>query len=427
MKYLYLPQDQVYWYHHRLPAIKPINDLSVDVAIIGGGMAGLSAAQAFMHRGKKVALIEQYYCGSGATGKSSGFITPNAELSLTDFAHHFDVKIAQCIWDLITSGVEDIRENIKTNDFGCDYTEQNTLVVANSKHALNELEVEHNNLIKLGYKSAFYDASNVRNHINSNQYFGGVGYEDSFGMNPFLYCQEMKKLLHKNGALIYEETPVIEINDHKVITTHGSVNADHIIVCADRFIPQLGFLKKQIYHAQTFLMVSERLSDKQISIMFPDDKLMVWDTDLIYTYFRVTGDNRLLLGGGNLFNTYATSEYHNNIRMTEQLTRYLDNKFPDLKINFLQQWPGLIGISKDLMPIAGRDHDKTHIYFISAAAGLPIAAALGRYSAEHILDNRNDLDDYFSPYRSFPIGSMLQSLLGTKLSFALSNAITKYF
>lgn len=421
------PQDQVYWYHHRLPVVRSMDNLPVDIAIIGGGMAGISAAYAFMKRGKKVALLEQFYCGSGASGKSSGFITPNAELSLTDFAHHYDMKIAQKIWDFITTGVEDIRNNIISNHLACDYSLQDTLVVANTKRALKELEIEHNNLIKLGYKSAFYDATTVRSHINSPAYYGGVGYQDTFGINPFLYCQEMKKILHANGILIFEETPVIKIDDHMIQTVHGNVIADYIVVCADRFIPNLGFLKKQIYHAQTFLMISECLSEEQISVLFPENKLMVWDTDLIYTYFRVTGDNRLLLGGGSLFTTYAGDEYHNYSRITSKLLGYLEQKFPKLKINFVQQWPGLIGISKDLVPIAGRDRDKSHIYFISAAAGLPIAAALGRYSAEHLIDGRNDLDDYFSPYRTFAIGNTLQTFLGTKLSFAINNGIIKYF
>ena len=66
------------------------------------------------------------------------------------------------------------------------------------------------------------------------------------------------------------------------------------------------------------------------------------------------------------------------------------------------------------------------LYYVSPAAGLPIAAALGRYSAENLLDGNNDLDSYFSPYRSFPIGGTVQSIIGTKLAFALSNSMKKF-
>lgn len=427
MKRVIQPQDQVFWYHQELPVAPRVENVIVDVVIVGGGMAGLSAAQAFAARGKKVAILEQFYCGSGASGKSSGFITPNAELSLSDYERHYSLDAAKKIWNFIGSGVEDMRNNIIKHRLACDYLPQDTLVVANSKSALKELKDEHDNLVKFGYQSVFYDESAIAEHINSKDYYGGVGYQNTFGINPFLYCQEMKRILQQQGVLIFEETPVLEIHDHSVNTVNGSVQAESIIVCVDRFMPNLGLLQKKVYHAQTFLTVSQVLTDQQIKQIFPQDNLMVWDTDLIYTYFRLAANNRLVLGGGTLLSTYASHEYHDYARMTTKLQTYFKKKFPQVNIHFVQQWPGLIGISKDMAPITGRDKDRKHIYYITAATGLPIAAALGRYAAEHMVDGNTELDDYFSPYRSFPIGSIFQTILGTKISFALSNALTKYW
>ena len=72
---LYLPQDQVFWYVNKRD-IKPLtHDITTDVVVVGGGISGLTAAQSFGKKGCKVVLIEKNYCGSGASGKSSGFIT----------------------------------------------------------------------------------------------------------------------------------------------------------------------------------------------------------------------------------------------------------------------------------------------------------------------------------------------------------------
>lgn len=425
MKSLWPPQDQVYWYLKQDTVARCNNDLSVDIAIIGGGMAGLSAAQECHKKGKRAVLLEQYYCGSGASGKSSGFITPNAELSLTDFAQRYNADAARHIWDFIIGGVENIRTNIERYNFVCDYAKQNTLVVANSKSALTQLEREHNNLVKAGYQSSFYPPNTIHNYIGSDQYFGGVGYENTFGINGYRYCQEMKKLLQNAGMMIFEETPVTAIQDHVLITPHARITADNIIICADRFIPDLNLLTKEIYHAQNHLMISEQLTDEQRQILFPAANLMVWDTDLIYTYFRITGDNRLLLGGGDLLTIYSAKANHDYGRIIKKLTNYFIKKFPRLTIQFQHSWPGLIGISKDIAPIAGPDRDKPFIYYVAAAAGLPIAAALGCYSVQHLLDGRTNLDPYFSPYRSFPISGALQSILGAKVSFALSNFMKK--
>lgn len=418
-------QDQVVWSLAHDFASVCRSDVITDVAIVGGGMAGLAAAQAFHAQGKRVVLVDQYYCGSGASGKSSGFITPNAEISLTEFLRRYDADSARQIWDFIISGVEDIRKNILQYKLECDYTKQDTLVVANSLKDLKELEIEHHNLITFGYKSALYSAAEIRNYIGCDNYVGGVIYEDSFGINGYRYCQAMKKILQNEGATIFEQTPVTALEDHVLITPHARISADYIILCTDRFAPQLDVLTQQVYQAQNFVMVSERLTDEQMRTLFPQNNFMVWDTDLIYTYFRLTGDQRLLVGGGSFYSILASKAWHDYKPIVKKLTTYIRNNFPLLNIEFHHVWPGLIGLSKDIAPIAGRDKDKPFLYYISAAAGLPIAAALGRYSAEHILNGRSDLDSYFSPYRSFPIGGMLQSLIGTKLTFALSNLISK--
>jgi glycine/D-amino acid oxidase-like deaminating enzyme len=107
--------------------------------------------------------------------------------------------------------------------------------------------------------------------------------------------------------------------------------------------------------------------------------------------------------------------------MYKKLTNYINRIFPDLNIHFEQMWPGLIGVSKDICPLAGPDKDTKSIYYIGAAAGLPIAAMLGNYSADYILDGADTLKNYFSPYRKFPMSGALQTVIGTKLTFAISN------
>jgi gamma-glutamylputrescine oxidase len=421
-----MPQDQVFWYLKRKAIPACHGAVTADVAIIGGGMAGLAAAQAFQKKGKKVVLLEQYYCGSGASGKSSGFITPNAELSFTDFSKRYNPEVAHAIWDFITSGVNDIRNNIQDHKFACDYAPQDTLMLANTQSALKQLEIEHNNLSKAGYKTAFYTQDAVRAYIGSKDYCGGITYEETFGMSAYLYCQELKQHLQTLGVMIFEETTVTAIDNHTVSTPHANVTADYIVVCTDRFIPELGFLTQDVYHAQTFLMISEELTDAQIQGIFPKSHRLVWDSEFVYNYFRMTSDKRLLLGGGSVATTYGSKPEHDSQRMFNKLTHYFNAKFPGLNVQFKQLWPGLIGLSKDIAPIAGRDKDRPYLYYVSAAAGLPIAAALGRYSAENLLEGKTDLDTYFSPYRSFPIGGVLQSVLGTKLSFALCNSMKKF-
>lgn len=417
-------QDQVFWYVHGDAVKTCTTDQRAQVAIIGGGMAGLSAAKAWNKRGKQVVVLEQYYCGSGASGKSSGFVTPNAELSFTDFAKRYDMQAARTIWDCITRGVADIRTTIEQNKMNCDFMPQDTLMLANDQKSLNILETEYRNLSDHGYPTEFY-IDNLQSYIGSSQYCGALRYNGTFSINGYAYCQEMKKHLVAEGVSVFEETPVLAINGHTITTPYATITADYIIICCDRFVPQLGLLTQQVYHAQTFVMLSSPLPAEQVSSLFPNRPFMAWDSELIYNYFRLTHDNRFLLGGGDFVSTYAAQEKHNYSSIVTKLTNYLKKMFPQLSVQFEYVWPGLIGLSKDIAPLAGSDKHSPHIYYVTACAGLPIAAALGRYSAEQLIDGNKSLDAYFSPYRKFPLGGITQKILGTKLSFALSNLLKR--
>lgn len=422
MKKTIVPQDQTYWYLQR-PQAQPLREsLEADVVIVGGGMAGISAAQAFIKKNKKVVLLEAYYCGAGASGKSSGFITPNSEISLSTFIERHGQEGGKAIWNVIESGVDYIRNNILHYKLECDYAPEDSLYVANSLGTCKAIQEEYKNLQESGYATEYISKEKLISLVGSHDYYAGVIYPGTFGINAYKYCQQMKNILSEQGVAIYEETPVLSIHDHEVTTAHARVKAEYVIVCTDRFTPQFGAITKEIYHMQNFVLASQVLSDDELKQIFPTKNFMVWDTDLLYSFFRISS-NRLILGGGSLWHLYDRKEKYHNSWVYNKLTNYFRRKFPPLDLQFEQYWPGMIGVSKDIAPLCGPDKDNKSIYYVAAAAGLPVAAALGNYCADHLIDKRDDLKDFFSPYRKFPINNFIQTFLGTKLSFALSHVI----
>ena len=421
--------NQVYWYNKKeIEYLPTLNDhKKAEVVVVGGGMAGLSVAQRLIKEGKQVSLIEKDFCGSGASGKTSGFITPDSEIELSSLIDNYGKKEAKKIWEFVVSGVDIIRQNIINNKISCDYQVQDSLLAANQNSGLKYIRKEHEARQSLDYKSTMYDLKSIQSVMGSCGYFGGVQYPDTFGMNSFLYCQALKDILVGQGVNIYEQTPVISIKEGLVTAKSGSVKADYIIVCADRFIPDFGRMEKEIYHVQTFLGISKSLSEADMAKVFPKNKMMVWDTDLVYNYFRATGDNRLLIGGGDLLYTYSRSISHNTERFKKRLTRYIKNKFPYLNIELEYVWPGMLGVSKDLLPVMGYDSSSNKIWFVGAATGLPWAAALGHYAAEKFLSGRNEFDEKFSWKRKFVIGRRMQTLITTPPTYAISHGIAKYF
>lgn len=422
-------KDQVYWYTLHQPQIAPLErDLSVDLAVVGGGMAGLMCAQQARDRGLKVAILEAQYCGAGASGKSSGFITPDSELELSDLIADYGPSRAKELWEFVSSGCEAIRKNILDYQLNCDYQVQDSLFVANQPKGQTKVKREHEARHNLHYESTWYGQNELKKVLGSDNYYGGVRYPGTFGIIAYLYCQQLKDRLVENGVQIFEHTPVTKISDHTLETPQGKIAAHSIIFCADYFLSSLGIVPKDVYHAQTFLSLSQPLPVQDRELLFPDAPVMVWDTDLIYQYFRLTGEGRLLLGGASPIYTYSSTEQRAPVLIIKKLQRYLASKFPQIKFDLEYFWPGFIGVSKDFLPVAGPHHELPDVYYIGGAAGLPWAAALGRYLANKIAGDRSaTFDSYFKTPRDYPVPYALQSVLGKPITFAVSHGLVKYF
>lgn len=210
-----------------------------------------------------------------------------------------------------------------------------------------------------------------------------------------------------------------------VVANGFTVRADAIVLCVDHSLPEFDLLSKEVYHIQTFLAVSAPLTDAQVAGIFPEHRLMVWDSDLIYQYFRLTGDNRLLVGASSPRFTYAKRTRAIVPGILRKMRALVRRKFPQIPVDLQYFWPGLIGVSKDLLPLAGQDEARPTLSFVSGATGLAWAAALGRYMADELQSDRSDLDADFDPNRKFIVGRKLQRVMGRAGAFALSHGIVK--
>lgn len=418
----------VYWHGGTTPAVAPLRGAaSSEVVVVGGGMAGLTCAQVLAERGVEVAVAEQLWCGAGASGKTSGFITPDSELSLLDLVSNCGEARGLQLWEFARSGLERIRRTIEELAIPCDYQIQDSLYVARTARAFRKvIEPEHRSHSAHGYRSTLYDRAALEAVLGSRANHGGVRYGGTFGIDSYAYCRALRDALERKGVRIYEGTPVTRLTGRGVESPDGALEARTVAVLTDRCLAGLGLAAAAVYHVQTFLAVSQPLRDDDIRVIFPSDRLMVWDTDLVYQYYRVTGEGRLLLGAADLRHTYARHETRSSPGVVRKMHRYLAEQFPSVRIELEHFWPGRLGVSQDFLPVLGRRQTPHDVHFAGAAAGLPWAAALGEYVADKITGHREELDDVLSPTREYTIDSRLQRILGRPASFALSHAAVKY-
>jgi gamma-glutamylputrescine oxidase len=407
--------------------------IKCDVLIVGGGFSGMSAAAEFLQKGFKVVLIDRNMVGGSSSGRSAGFLTPDSELELHQLVRRYGPDAAREIWEMPCRGIERIVQAIKKNDIECGLLKQDSLFLGIGKGGQEAVASERECRESVGFTDQqVYDENELKGVLGAEGFTAGIRYTGTYGVNPLLCLQGLKDVLIDNGMQVFESTELLRLEDHTAYTHGGSITADHIIMAVDKLKGSLSPLAAEIFHAQTFLSVTEPLTDKELHALFPSGKQMqCWDSKLVYSYFRLTGDNRLLLGGGSPISTFLPSAYNGKF-VINRVIKEFKSRFPHLKdLSFIQFWPGLIDTTRDLLPMIVKPPGQPHLQFILGIVGLPWASFAGSFAARNILGDADEdygkYYPYFSNRRHFPLPSGLAKLIGKPALFSLSNSWAKFY
>ena len=420
---------QPWWYGTApIPQESPLaGNARCDVVVVGGGVAGLHAALRLVEAGRDVIVLEKSFCGGGASGRSSGFLTPDSELELHTLIRRFGRENAAELWGVAVGGVALIVDTVRRHGIECDLQQEDSLFVGigagGADHCAREAEAR----ASLDYPYRLYDADELLT-VHPGGYDAGIRYDGTFTLDPFRYCQRLKDALRAQGARIHERSAVRRLDGTSCQLAGGSVTAEQAIVCISG--PQRHLVRDasaMCYHAQTFLAVTERLTPSQRRQLFPGDRLQCWDSRLVYSYYRLTPDERLLLGGGLALTTFAPREVRSSFAIRHVIRRFRA-RFPGLgNLRFTQYWPGLIDITRDLLPIADAHPVNRRVQYVLGCPGLPWAAWCGDLAARRALGTAtDDVGRFFAFARSPFVPEGVQRLIGKPASFAIDYFHSKY-
>ena len=375
--------------------------------------------------GAVVALVDSRFCGSGASGQSSGFLTPDSELQVSQLVRRFGEKTGGRLWRAAEEVVQRVRRDILGFDRSCDFLDADSVFAANGDGGRRTVEREHSDRERLGLASRLYSAEEMPEVLGTTGFSGAVRYGGTFGIDSFAYVGALRDQLRTRGLRVFEGTPVLALEPHVLRCPGGEIAADTIFLCTDRFTSELGVQRSAAGQVQTALAVTEPLPDAVFRAVFPQKPLLVWDTDLVYQYFRPLGENRLLLGGGILSRTYSASE-DGAERTISHLRNYFREKFPDQgELAITHWWPGFIGVTKDFLPLAGRRPGVPSHALAICGTGLPWSMLAATVAVRAVLEGGTEFDSCLHPGRSFTDLDPLQPVAGKRVTFALSHYYAK--
>jgi len=399
--------DLSYWMTTRpyAPGDPLRGDLEVDVAIVGGGFTGLSTAYHLKKAepGLRVAVLEGEMIGFGASGRNGGFNMTLFGLTLSITAFRFSKDRAREAHHYMERAVDTTRDLIAELGIDCDYEHPGFLRVATSekyrKRLLHEIEFAH----QLGLEGIeWLDREQVREQLDSPMYLG-AWWEPRCGLlNPAKLSWGWRDVIAAEGVEVYEQTPVVEVRRDQgrmaLSTPEGRVLSDKVVLATNAYSHLIPQLKRKQIPVWTHIVLTEPIEKDRMAKIGWRNRQGIEDARNLVHYYRLTADDRLLMGGRDVSIRYGGAmDGDHNQEIFGGLERDVVETFPPLEgIPFTHRWGGPVSVTLDMAPAIGYLGDARVVYSLGCIGhGVSMTHLNGRTVTDLVLERKSDLTDVF--------------------------------
>src|SRR5690606_27137356 len=280
--------------------------VTADVAILGGGLTGLSAALELAEAGLRVVLLEARRIGWGASGRNGGQVIFGYSCDQAKIEALVGREDARRMFDWSVEAVDLVRQRIARHGIAADWRNGHAHVAIKPRHitALKawQRDLEEN----YGYPLQWWDREQLREVLDSPRYLGGLYDPRSGHLHPLNYTLGIAAAAERAGALLFERTEVtkLERGAKPVLrTAHGEVQADFVVLAGNAIVHGIApELDDKIMPVGTYVGATPPLGEELARQLIRND-MAVADINWALDYFRFSADHRLLFGGRASYST----------------------------------------------------------------------------------------------------------------------------
>jgi len=382
-------KQQVFWHTTaQMPTEADLAPLPAqgDVAIIGGGFTGLSAARTLAQNGAKVAVLEAETIGWGASSRNGGMVLTGLKLPMQTVIRRYGREAAKRLFQVSLDSIDTVEQIVKDEAIECGFARTGHLLAANKPKHFDALQAEVEFMDKeFGHKVHLVSKQDQRTEIGSDLYHGALVDEVSAGVNPAQFVVGLAGVAERAGASLHARARVTRLergaNGFTIETEHGRLSAKSVLVATSGYTGKVTQnLQRRIIPIGSFIIATERLSDEMAHEVSPKNR-MIFDYKHYLNYFRLW-DNRLIFGGRAAF----FPENENTIRESaEILRREMVTVYPQLRdVRVDYAWGGTLDFAFDQMTHVGELDGVTYSLGY-AGHGVAMGTHLGKTVAEAML------------------------------------------
>ena len=357
----------------------------VDVAIIGGGFTGLSAALAFAQKGARVVLLEAGRICGCASGRNGGMCNNGFAQDYHAMVSRLGPEVARALYRSFDAAVDTVETIIGNEKIDCDFRRVGKLKLAAKPAHYDKLARSQELLARdADPDTLMLTRRELADEVGTDRYFGGTLFRKSAAMHMGKFAHGLATAAVRHGAGIHEQAPVTALKrlngrSHRLSTPQGSIVARQVLLATGTSsVGPLAYYRRRIVPVGAFIIVTEPLPLDQLDSLLPRRRNAA-DTKNFVSYFRVTPDNRLLFGGRARF---AKSNVRSDVKSGHILQHAMAAVFPSLaeaRIDYC--WGGMVDMTADRLPRAG-EHDGLYYSMGYSGHGTQMSTHMGQVMAE---------------------------------------------
>lgn len=384
-------------------------DVQADVCVIGGGIAGCSAALHLARRGYRVVLLEAERMGHGASGRSGGQLLPGYSSGQHVLTKQLGADAARQLWELSRAAVQLSVALIREHQIDCDlqFGHLDTAIKPRQRLELQqhqrELETQYH------YPSLrFIETDELRSLVDSPRYCAALYDSESAHVHPLNYTLGLARATAAAGVQIYEHSAVTHLSGTQVLRVHtaqGAVTSRYVLLCANTGHAALSSrLGQRIMPVGTYIVATEPLGAQRAQALIRNNAAVA-DINFILDYFRRSADHRLLFGGRV---SYSGRDFLDTASATRARMLKVFPQLADVRIDY--SWGGLIDITLNRAPDFGRLQDNVFYLQGFSGHGMALAGMAGKLAAEALAGQSEQFDVFARlQHRPFPGGAWLRT------------------
>jgi gamma-glutamylputrescine oxidase len=387
-----------------------------DVAVIGGGFAGLSAAYHILRRrpGARLAVLEARQLGAGASGRTTGMLSPGVGQNLVALTRRIGPESARVLYQETLRAVSAVASLVDEEGIDCELEMSGQMVVARSPDGRRRLQEQALLMQALSLPVEVLDDEElqrrVRLHPLRQSYAAtapgpaALRFSTAGILHPLKLVRGLYDRVRARGGVVYEGSKVQKLvrprrpaAPVRLCLDGGEVLADQVVVATAGYTPELGLLRGRLLPVHLQVLLTEPLDDATMQCIGWRGREGILDARRLFSYFRLTADRRIVFGGGRPRYAWGGSQPTESsaTRALCALATQLERTFPtEARLAIAGGWTGVIGYVLDALPAIARLPDCSRIVHAVGwcGHGVALATASGRWIAEILCDGATAQD-----------------------------------